>query len=355
MDTKQVKRLNYIGSKYKLLEWIDQTIRTHTGWTSYENRVIADIFAGTGIVSYYFRTHGATTISNDAELYSYYITTALACCVYTERCRKVIDKLQKYVAQEKHKEFVGFVTKNYSPYNGCDRMFFTVENGRRIDFLRHSIEKYYTKSKITKDEHTFLIASLLCSVDSVSNVPAVYGCYLKNFKKTALDDLVLRPIHEDDTPISPQSNTMNKNVIDDTFKVEGADLVYIDPPYNERQYSKNYFPLNVIAMTPDEQSMLQLKGKTGIPENSFVSPFCQVRQVQQAFRRLFTDQLDTKWALLSYNSESLISKDDMVKLITECKGKVVAIEEMDYKRFKSFQYNDDKKIQEYLFVVQMRE
>ena len=353
VETNSVKRLNYIGSKYQLMEWIDESIKKYTGWTSYNDRVIGDVFSGTGIVSYYFRKQLAVTLSNDAELYSYYITKALTCCTYTRRCERIIERLNKYITMGRHHGTVGFVTRNYSPYEDCERMFFTVDNAQRIDFLRSYIEKYKNQSKITNDEYIFVVASLLWCVDSISNVPAVYGCYLKNFKNTSLKPLVLQPIHKDEILPSPMSQTTNYNVLADDFRIENADLVYIDPPYNERQYSKNYFPLNVIAMTPAEQQSIQIKGKTGIPENSFVSPFCQVRQVKDAFKNLISKHLHTRWIALSYNSESLISKDDMIKLITEVGGKVVGVEEMDYKRFKSFQYNDDKKIQEYLFIVQM--
>ena len=91
-----------------------------------------------------------------------------------------------------------------------------------------------------------------------------------------------------------------------------------------------------------------LKGKTGIPVGCFISPFCKKSEVKDTFKKLISG-LKTEWVFLSYNSESLISKDDMVALLKEY-GDVTVIER-EYKRFKSFEYNEDKKIMEYLFCL----
>jgi adenine-specific DNA-methyltransferase len=127
--------------------------------------------------------------------------------------------------------------------------------------------------------------------------------------------------------------------------------VYLDPPYNERQYSKNYFPLNIIAKTPEQLLTEEpLKGKTGIPTDCFISPFCKKGDVvEDALDTLFRN-LRTKWIFLSYNSESIVSKERMLELMGRY-GEASVIER-DYKRFKSYEYNDDIVIQEYLFCLQ---
>ena len=127
--------------------------------------------------------------------------------------------------------------------------------------------------------------------------------------------------------------------------------MYLDPPYNERQYSKNYFPLNIIAKTPEELSgEITLKGKTGIPSDCFISPFCKKGDtVEKAFDTLFRE-LKTKWIFLSYNSESIVSKEKILELMK--KYGTATVIERDYKRFKSFEYNKDTSIQEYLFCLQ---
>lgn len=78
----KITRLSYIGSKFKLLDWLSDNIKLKTGITSFEGITIADIFSGTGVVSHYFRNLNAKVISNDAELYSSIITHAFTCSVY---------------------------------------------------------------------------------------------------------------------------------------------------------------------------------------------------------------------------------------------------------------------------------
>jgi adenine-specific DNA-methyltransferase len=348
----KVYRLNYIGSKFQLLDWITEIIKDKTGWTSFVNKRIGDMFAGTGIVSYHFRKHLACVISNDAELYSSIITHALTRSVYTENCERIIGELQADETSTTAKadaasvaEHIGYITTHYSPYGDNERKFFTIENAKRIDYIRHRLED------ITNDEYQFILASIILSADAVSNVPAVYGCYLREFKAKATKKLRVMPIHTNRTPATEGSNTYNCDVLNEDFLASfTGDLVYLDPPYNARQYSKNYFPLNIIAKTPNSLlTELPLKGKTGIPADCFMSPFCKKGAVaEDAFNRLFKG-LQTKWIFLSYNSESIVSKERMLDIMSIYGD--ASVVERDYKRFKSYEYNKDIEIKEYLFCL----
>jgi adenine-specific DNA-methyltransferase len=346
---EKIRRLNYIGSKFQLLDWITSNMKEKTGWNSFTNKTIADLFAGTGIVSHHFRKSSAKVISNDAELYSSIITHAFTRSVYTQLCKQIIADFQKDIVENKHSTTIGFITSHYSPHGTNERKFFTVENAKRIDYIRNRLETI--KDTISEDEYKFILASILLSADAVSNVPAVYGCFLKNFKTKATKDLVLTPIHTITTFAIDGSTTYNLDVLNTSFIGSfEADLVYLDPPYNERQYSKNYFPLNIIAKTPDNLlTELPLKGKTGIPSDCFISPFCKKGEVvEKAFDLLFRE-LKTKWIFLSYNSESIVSKEKMLDIMKKYGNPSVI--EREYKRFKSFEYNNDVEIKEYLFCL----
>ncbi len=376
------KRLNYIGSKFQLLDWITSTMNTKTGLfdrgrdgstgsaRSSGSSVVtfADIFAGTGIVSYHFRTkYGAKVISNDAELYSSIITHAFTCSVYNNKCKSVIAMLCAELEAKRYVSGVGvgFVTRNYSPYEGNERMFFTVDNAQRIDYVRKRLEEFKVQSGdggggvgLSDDEYKFILASILISADNVSNVPAVYGCYLKKFKAKAIRPFIIEPIHKHTKPCVAGSRTYCSDVLSSAFLSDaafaGTDITYIDPPYNERQYSKNYFPLNIIAKPPQQLVSMSeapvLKGKTGIPVDCFISPFCKRGGgvCEAAFDKLFRE-LKTKWIFLSYNSESILPKEKMLEIMG--RYGVASVEECDYKRFKSFKYNGDLEIKEYLFCL----
>jgi adenine-specific DNA-methyltransferase len=346
---EKIYRLNYIGSKFQLLDWIITNIQEKTGWTSFEDKTIGDLFSGTGIVSYYFRKYKAKVISNDSELYSSIITYAFTCCRYTDTCKTLIEDLQKEIQENKHLNLIGFITKHYSPYDTCERKFFTIENAKRIDYIRKRLEDI--QKSITIEEYNFILASLLISADAVSNVPAVYGCFLKSFKQKAMKHLILTPIHNYRVSAVEGSKTFHLNVLNKDFLGSfECNLVYLDPPYNERQYSKNYFPLNMIAKSPELLLTEEpLKGKTGIPSDCFISPFCKKGDISRnAFDLLFRE-LKTKWIFLSYNSESIVSKNTMIELMKKYGS--VSVVERDYKRFKSFEYNKDIEIKEYLFCL----
>lgn len=152
------------------------------------------------------------------------------------------------------------------------------------------------------------------------------------------------PIHTNRTPATEGSNTYNCDVLNEDFLASfTGDLVYLDPPYNARQYSKNYFPLNIIAKTPNSLlTELPLKGKTGIPVDCFMSPFCKKGAIAE----------DAKWISLSYNSEGIVSKERMLDIMSRYGD--ASVVERDYKRFKSYEYNKDIEIKEYLFCLKKR-
>ena len=340
----QPKHLNYIGSKHSLLDWLSSTILEKTGYSSFEGKRVADLFGGTGVVSFHFRTQGATVLSNDIEPCSYIVTKAMTEGLYSNKLKDIIATFNQDLESGTHKETVGFMTKNYSPYNGCERQFFTVDNAKRMDYIRKRI----VEVDATNEEKVFLLASLLVSADAVANCASVYGAYLKEFKRVALKPLVLQPIHQ--CMNATHSKTVTSDVLNQQFLQSiDAEIVYLDPPYNERQYSKNYFPLSVLTFTPSEQETQILTGKTGIPALCFTSPFCSKRLVTEAFTRVI-ENLRAKWIFLSYNSESLLEKDIMIDILK--KHGTVTVFEKPYKRFKSRSNSEKGEIKEYLFCLE---
>lgn len=370
----KIHRLNYIGSKYQLLGWLTDYMKEKTGFTTFRNKTVADLFAGTGVVSHHFRLQGATVYSNDAELYSAVIAHAFTRSFYTERIRDIIAEMNAAApataATAATTAPPGFVTRHYSPYEGNERMFFTVENARKIDAVRVMLEDAAAAAAaataLTHDEYQFILASIIISADAVSNVPAVYGCYLKKFKTKATKPFVLMPIHTITSSAAPapasaesvtKSAAFHADVISDpdflATTLPPVDIAYLDPPYNERQYSKNYFPLNIIAKTPASlMTEPNLKGKTGIPTDCFLSAFCRKGTTAETAFDTLIRGLRAKWIFLSYNSESIVSKEKMMEILS--RYGTVSVIEREYKRFKSFEYNEDKAINEYLFCLEKK-
>ncbi len=341
--SNNIVRLNYIGSKHQLYDFIKKSILDFTKYKSLENKVIGDLFSGTGIISYYLRNDKAQVISNDTELYSNIIVNAMNNCVYNEFIQEKIDYINKEAEDIKK---IGFITKNYAPYEECNRMFYTIENAKIIDGIRFQIEEWKKNNNITQNDYNFLLASLLVSADQYSNIPAVYGCYLKKFKEKALKNFVLKPIHKNMEKANDGNKTLFISNESEIMKKETFDVVYCDPPYNERQYSKNYFVLNMIALYENHPIV---KGVTGIPENSYISPFCQKKSVKKAFEDM-VQNINSKYIFISYSSEGLINRNDFLKML-EKYGKV-EVYEKEYKRFKSFNYNTTGNLMEYIFALE---
>ncbi len=335
-------RINYMGSKLKLLDWLLEIITKRIILN--KDTLFGDLFAGSGIVSLFLRLNNIPVISNDSEYYSYILNYAFTLCNYNTNIANIIAQINNSFENKLYVNTVDIITKEFSPYNNCERMYFTTDNAKRIDYTK----KYLHTLNLTDNDYYFIMASLITSADQFANATSMYTSYLKSFKKNALNPLILKPIHQITNKSIAKSNVYNHNILDSNITNLQFDIVYLDPPYNERQYSKYYFPLNIIAYKSYDN--LELKGKTGIPNNCFLSSFCKKKNVKESFENLISS-LKTKWIFISYNNESIISKNDMI-IILEKYGSV-EIEELDYKRFKSANINVETNVVEYLFCVKI--
>ncbi len=307
---------------------------------------MADLFAGSASVTYDLRCQGASVVANDTEIFSYVLSDAAATGIYDERVEGIIRDLNARMIYA-HKE--GFITLNYSSVGG--RMVWTAENARKIDWAREQIEAFSQESC-----YNFLLASLLQSADKVSNCPGVYTSYFKRWEKKALRDFVLEPVHTNRTLPGLYSKATNE----DALEVElpsNLDAVYADPPYNKRQYSKHYFPLNVLALPPIGQAALgPLKGKTGIPSNCYKSIFSSSTSAgpKQGLTTLLQRVKAAKvpWLFLSFSSQSTLSKSQINSLCEEY-GTVTNVYQHEHKRYKV--RHGGGKVTEYLFCVRFDE
>ena len=176
--------MNYIGSKYKLLPFIEQTIFNVVG-SNLSDKVFCDIFAGTGIVGRCFKTSVRKIISNDIEYYSYILNRN-----YIGNHIEITNK-EEYIEALNNTPLIedGFIYNNYCWGGSKERLYFTDYNGMRIDSMRQQIEQWKLTNSINDDLYYFLLCSLLESADKVANTASVYGAFLKKFKRTAETDL----------------------------------------------------------------------------------------------------------------------------------------------------------------------
>jgi adenine-specific DNA-methyltransferase len=339
--------LNYIGSKKSLLSFLDYVLVKVNKRFNIETKYIKflDGFAGTGIVSKYFNEkYGYKTFSNDLEYYSFIISYSNLKVLFTDKLNNIINELNKL--SEPISPNYNLLTNNYSPKGKEKRMFFTEQNTKKADAIIEKINDLYNQSILSNDEKIFIISSLVVSLDKVANTASVYEAYLKEFKKSALQLFELKPIHTN-TEINNFENNMayNFDINNETILNQEWSIVYLDPPYNERQYSSNYNLLNFVSKY---DSNLEIYGKAGLIRNYNKSKFCSKTFAEKEFQAII-DKIKAKYILVSYNNEGIISQDKFIGIL-KTKGRVTLYKK-EYKRFKSNDNNGSNTVYEYLYLV----
>lgn len=323
--------MNYIGSKFSLIDFLKSSISNilvaNNEIRTPNEMVFADLFAGTGVVSGAFKQEGYSVIANDIQFYSYVITKHLIennGSLDKGRCAKLIAELNNIKGVE------GFIYKNYC-YEGTEgqefrRMYFTEYNAKKCDAIRIAIEEKRLSNSITDSEYIFLLGSLINSIDKYANTASVYGAYLKKFKKSSLREMKLDPL-----PImqgQAECKAYNED-ISDLIKHVSGDILYLDPPYNSRQYCTNYHLLETVAKYDNPV----IHGKTGLREYvNQKSVFCIKNKVEKAFLELIKNAR-FKYIFLSYNNEGLMSCDTIERIMKKYGKYKLFIQ--DHRRFKA--------------------
>lgn len=309
--------MNYIGSKHKLSDFIKQSVYSVVG-KDLSNKIFCDIFAGTGIVGRNFKSEVKQVISNDLEFYSYVINKNYIGNHQPLEYQKWIDELNNTKGIE------GFIFEEYSENGKAQRLYFSEHNGKKIDAIRQKIEHWKTEKSISENQYYFLLCSLIESADKTANTAAVYGAYLKKLKKTAQKELVIEPSifsenAQEHLVYNEDSNLLIK-------KIQG-DILYLDPPYNARQYGANYHLLNTIA----KYDTFVPSGKTGLRSYN-KSSFCSKNTVKKEFEELIKNA-NFNYLFLSYNNEGLMTENEIKSILSKY-GKYDLLTK-EYQRFKA--------------------
>jgi len=296
--------MNYIGSKQRLSALIFKSVRDVVG-KDLSQKVFCDLFAGTGIVGRIFKPEVKKIIANDVEYYSYVLNKNYIGNHSPFSSEELMEELNNLAGIK------GFIFEEYSLGGKAGRTYFNSENGQRIDAIRLQIENWKQISKITEAQYYFLLASLLESADSIANTASIYGAFLKKIKPTAAKQMNLKPAVFKETKNSHQVYQQDSKQL--IQKIEG-DILYLDPPYNSRQYGANYHLLNTIA----KYDTFAPKGKTGL-RPYFKSDYCKKRKVLKTFSHLI-ENAQFKHIFLSYNNEGILSRKE-IKEVMERHGK----------------------------------
>lgn len=311
-----INNRRYLGNKYRLLPFIKQVVKNNCR----DVKIIADLFAGTGAVSSAFQD--LQIITNDL-LYSNYISNLAWFSAQPYDEDKIIQFIIGYNA-------VSVRADNYMSNNFADT-FFSKQDCRKIGYIREDIERNFKAGKLNERERALLITSLLYAMDKIAKTCGHYDAYRKGVEFDLHLELSVPQASQSNNP----SNICYNQDINTLAPDICADLVYLDPPYNSRQYCDAYHVLENVARweKPKVFGVAKKMDRTALK-----SAYC-TKEATHAFADLI-EKINARYILLSYNnmenkgnerSNAKLADTDIMRILSE-KGEVLVFEE-DYKAF----------------------
>jgi adenine-specific DNA-methyltransferase len=313
MKSFNIQNRRYLGNKFKLLNSIKDLVKKKCG--DYSSFI--DLFSGTGVVANSFNSDKVKIITNDL-LYSNYVI-AKSFFETTKSPVGILKKIENLNSINTDK--ANYFSKNFG------NKYFTRDNAIKIGAIREKIEKISTNA----NEKFILITSLIYAADRIANTVGHYDAYREN-----LDTRGKLALQVPNMDYSKNKNNkvycMDSNILANEIK---GDVVYIDPPYNSRQYSDTYHLLDNLALWKKPEVF----GKAKKMDRSHIkSKYCSKDAVLE-FQDLIT-KLNTKHIIVSYNntentkhgrSNAKISFNQIKNILMK-KGKT-EINQIDFKAF----------------------
>lgn len=327
----------FMGSKRKLLGEIWNVA------SRFEFDSVVDLFSGSGIVGYMFKSHGKTVISNDYMAMSATFTKAM---VENNTVTLPIAEAEKLLI--KQGEVDHFVSDTFKD------LYYTDEENELIDILRTNIAAIDDQYK-----KAIAMAALIraCTKKRPRGIFTYTGHRYddgrKDLQKT-LSQQFLEAVEAVNNAVF-DNHKANKSVNGDAMAldVEKPDLVYIDPPYysplSDNEYVRRYHFIEGLAR---DWKGVEIQEHTKTKKfKSYPTPFSTKNGAYEAFDKLFS-KFSGSILIVSYSSNSLPTQEDMVALMKKYK-EYVEVVPVDYKY--AFGNQADAKthrnsVQEYLFI-----
>jgi adenine-specific DNA-methyltransferase len=367
--------VRYIGNKTRLLPFLMSTIEK----LDVSPKTAHDAFSGTAAVGRELKRAGWRVTSSDLMTYSYVFQRAyvvarrspsfaalragepeLRRAYRSPAFRKSVVRhgalgaigefLSRWIEPER-----GFIGAHFAPAGG--RMYFTQENADRIDAIRRRLHEWWSSGLIEDDAYYVLLASLIEGADRVANTAGVYAAFIKRWQANAHRALSLKPEIPQRGPPGASAHRADATSVASAFRE--IELIYIDPPYNARQYAGYYHVPEIIARGWFE-GVPVLRGKTGlVGGRDQQSDWCSARKAGEALAGLLR-ATGARHALVSYNSEGLLSERDLRSVLEQAsKDGTLKRYSRGYRRYRSDSdrvgrvYQGDR-VRELLYHVRLR-
>ena len=306
--------MRYFGSKASVVDDVVREVSARVPSGS-----ICDPFGGIGVVGGAFKKAGFSVWSGDHLVFPF---------LY-QRARLGLSrepgfpKLLRYLSLSSSSEVAsylngvggtdGWITTQYSG----ERAFFSQENARLIDGCRTTIEAWASNDWITPTERGFLVASLINSADRVANTAGTYYAHLKTLTRRAADRFLFRPL----VPVPGKLAHISLGDASRLVSRRPYEVVYLDPPYNERRYGGYYHLPESIA----RGSAPEVSGRAGVPTQPWPSsPFNHPREATDALRRLI-EAADCRLLVVHYARDGIIASSEIEEMLSAW-GRLATVE-----------------------------
>lgn len=296
--------MRYFGSKGSVVDAIHRMVASVLPGGTF-----CDPFGGIGVVGRHFKSLGYQVTSGDVLLFAHMFQVASINRsgplpfgnVAAALGFRSASQIQSFLNDDPGRH--GWFVEEYA----LNRQFFTAENARRIQRCWKLIAKWHQGGLTSEKEHAVLMASLIDSMDKVANTAGTYYAHLKTFSRKALKPFTYRLLPPTHGPIG---NAIRSDALG---IVKGAkyDILYLDPPYNERDYSAYYHLPETLA----SGTAVALSGRCGIPRASRLkSRFTKPGEVQSAIAELLHA---SRFQLLvfHYSDDGLLSPCELLALL----------------------------------------
>lgn len=176
------------------------------------------------------------------------------------------------------------------------RRFFTAANAHRLDLALNMIRYWHREGATDTHTHALLLASLLRAMEKVANTQGTYHDFPRAvWDSRALSDLTLEAPALDPVigGVGGHRSGRERDSLDFIGEVDDHAVLYLDPPYNFRQYTAYYFLPNVLCRYPDMENpreyfegLRYVRGQH--PDDDFSSTFCKPARFIDDMRTLIS-------------------------------------------------------------------
>lgn len=331
---KKFPTTRYMGSKSKLLGYIWDATK------DLEFESVLDLFSGSGVVSYMYKTYGKKVISNDYMSMGAVMTKAL---IENNGTRLSVEEAEALTIE--NGEIDTFVQDTF------EGIYFSNEDNRFIDTVRSNLNKIENEYKRAIALEALIRACVKKRPRGIfTYVGDRYNDGRKDLTKTFKEQFLEAVEHINLAVFS--NGKRNKSYNQDSMELKvKADLVYIDPPYytpkSDNEYVRRYHFVEGLAR---DWKGVEIQHETKTKKfKSYPTPFSTRDGATKAFDKIFRMHKNSI-LVVSYSSNSFPDMDEIMVLLKKYKNNVSVIP-IDYRySFGTRENTERNKVKEYIFV-----